>query len=143
MSILQKAAKLIFANDPIKPVMKLRRSERKVKTLTERELIQLESQIGALVFGPPSHNVLRREFFNLDKDTWIWHETARKEDGTTSEVTVRYEVKPNGILKVHPGPRYAYLEGAELQNFIAAVREYYNRVTTQLYRRDPKTGQKF
>lgn len=141
MGILKRATKLVFANDPVKPMLKLKRKDRALKTLTERELIQLESQIGVTVFGPASANVVRREFFNLDKDTWIWHESAKQADGSLSEVTVRYEVQPKGILKVHPGPRYDYLEGAELQNFVLAVNEYYERVSRELYKRDPRTGQ--
>ncbi len=141
MSILQKATKLVFANDPVKPLLKLRRKDRALKTLTERELIQLESQIGATVFGPAAANVIRREFFNLDKDTWIWHEQVKQPNGSISEITVRYEVQPKGILKVHPGPHYDYLEGDELKNFVLAVNEYYERVARELYKRDPRTGQ--
>lgn len=140
MNVLKKAARLVFANDPVKPLLTLRRKDRSLKTLTERELIQLESQIGATVFGPASPQVVRREFFNLDKDTWIWHESVKQSDGTMQEVTVRYEVQPKGILKVHPGPRYDYLEGEELRNFVLAVNEYYERVARQLYHRDPQTG---
>ncbi len=141
MSILKKATKLVFANDPVKPLLKLKRKDRALKTLTERELIQLESQIGATVFGLAAANVIRREFFNLDKDTWIWHEQVKQPNGSISEITVRYEVQPKGILKVHPGPRYDYLEGDELKNFVLAVNEYYERVTRELYKRDPRTGQ--
>ncbi len=141
MSILKKATKLVFANDPVKPLLKLKRKDRALKTLTERELIQLESQIGATVFGLAAANVIRREFFNLDKDTWIWHEQVKQPNGSISEITVRYEVQPKGILKVHPGPRYDYLEGDELKNFVLAVNEYYERVARELYKRDPRTGQ--
>jgi len=141
-SILQKAKKLIFADDSITPLLKLSKKDRPLETLTERELIQLESQIGQAVFGPPPPNVIRREFFNLDKDTWIWHEEIRNPDGLKVEMTIRYEVQPKGILKVQPGPKYSYLEGAELQNFVLAVSEYYERVTRNLYKRDPRTGKK-
>lgn len=141
-SILQKAKKLIFADDSITPLLKLSKKDRPLKTLTERELIQLESHLGQAVFGPLPANVIRREFFNLDKDTWIWHEEIKNADGAKEEMTTRYEVQPKGILKVQPGPRYSYLEGVELQNFVLAVSEYYERVTRDLYKRDPRTGKK-
>lgn len=141
-SILKKALSLIFADDPISPLLKLSKKDRPLEKLTERELIQLESQIGQSVFGPLPSNVVRREFFNLDDKTWIWHEEVKKDGQPNSEVTIRYEVQPKGILKVQSGPRYTYIEGAELQNFVMAVHEYYERVTRGLYRRDPKTGQK-
>ena len=44
-------------------------------------------------------------------------------DGTKDERTTRYEVQDRGILKVMPGPRYAYLEGPELTNFVMATKE--------------------
>ena len=141
-NIFKKALKLVFADDPIAPLLKLSKKDRPLQTLTERELIQLESQIGQQVFGATPLHVVRREFFNLDETTWIWHEEIKHEDGTKEELTTRYEVQPRGILKVQPGPRYTYLEGAELQNFVLAVKEYYERVTRDLYKRDPKTGQK-
>ncbi len=138
--ILKKALKLVFADDPVAPLRKLSKKDRPLKTLTERELIELESQIGREVFGPAPQDVVRREFFNLDESTWIWHEEIKQADGSTQEMTTRYEVQPQGILKVQPGPRYTYLEGAELQNFVLATKEYYERVTRRLYKRDPKTG---
>lgn len=138
--ILKKALNLVFADDPVAPLRKLTKKDRPLKTLTERELIELESQIGREVFGPAPQDVVRREFFNLDESTWIWHEQIKQADGSTQEMTTRYEVQPQGILKVQSGPRYTYLEGAELQNFVLATKEYYERVTRQLYKRDPKTG---
>ncbi len=138
--LLKKAYQLVFAEDPVKPLLKLSKKDRPLKTLTERELIQLESQIGQAIFGPLPPHVVRREFFTIDKDTWIWHEEIKNPDGTKGELTIRYEVQPKGILKVQPGPRYTYLEGAELENFVMAVKEYYERVTRGLYKRDPRTG---
>lgn len=104
-----------------------------VKKLTERELIQRESEIGATIFGDLPKGC-RREFFNLDTSTWIWHE--EKTDLQTHQkvaTTIRYEVHQNGILKVQEGARYSFLEGQELENFLAAVRTYYDRVVRSLY----------
>ncbi|MDO4773583.1 MAG: hypothetical protein Q4A37_00425 [Candidatus Saccharibacteria bacterium] len=139
--ILKKARQLVFADDAT-PLLKLRRKDRPLRQLTERELIQLESQIGATIFGDVPHHVTRREFFNLDEDTWIWHEEVTYPDGRTEELTTRYEVQERGILKIQPNYQYSYLEGAELQNFVLAVKEYYERVARQVYGRDPQTGRR-
>ncbi|QWQ31248.1 hypothetical protein KOY49_03630 [Candidatus Minimicrobia vallesae] len=48
--------------------------------------------------------------------------------GGRQELTTRYEVQPKGILKIQPNYRYSYLEGDELQNFVLATKEYYERV---------------
>lgn len=142
-SILKKTLKLMFVNDPTASLRRISRKDRQHSSVTERELIGLESQIGKDVFGPLPANVVRREFFNLDEKTWLWHEEVRLADGTTEELTTRYEIQSRGILKIQPGPRYTYLDGMELYNFSLATKEYYQRVTRQLYRRDPATGKPF
>ncbi len=110
-------------------------------TITERDLLRQESKIGANLFGPiPKGH--RREFFCLDESTWIWHEEWKDEKGVERELTTRYEVHPNGILKVTDGPRYQFIEGDELDNLVAATRLYYEQVSRQVYSRDPLSGAK-
>ncbi len=109
---------------------------------TERELLQLESEIGAKLFGevPAGH---RREFFCLDKDTWIWYEQGKDPaTGKATEATTRYEIHDNGILKVQEGARYSFIEGAELDNLVIATQLYYEQVARNIYQRDPQTGKK-
>lgn len=113
--------------------LKFHKQPQAPRKITERELIQMESQIGAAVFGQLPGHVKRREFFNLDETTWIWHEEVVTKEGKTEELTTRYEVQPKGVLKVQPNYRYSYIEGAELQNFVLAVKEYYDRVMRRLY----------
>lgn len=114
---------------------------RKFKHLTERKLLNLESEIGTELFGEVPAGV-QRDFFCLDASTWIWHEESPDPvSGKIERVTTRYEVHSNGILKVQEGARYSYLEGAELANFVRATRIYYERVARQVYRRDPYNGQ--
>jgi hypothetical protein len=110
------------------------------KALTERELIEIESEIGRHIFGPieKGHS---REFFCLDKHTWVWHEEWVDEQKNKQSRTTRYEVHENGILKVRDGGHYQYLEDQELQNFGLAVRMYYEQVMRGIYRHDPYTGQ--
>lgn len=116
--------------------------KRPLKQLTERQLINLESKIGGEIFGPVPKGA-RREFFNLDPQTWIWHEefinpTTKKKESHT----VKYEVKGDYILKVLSGPQYSKVEGEEFDNFVLATRIYYERTMREIYNRDPKTGEK-
>lgn len=118
------------------------KAKRPLKGMTERELIQLESQVGGEIFGPiPATS--RREFFNLDASTWIWHEEWIDVDtGKLKTATTRYEVHSNGILKVQDGARYKFIEGRELDNLVMAVQIYYERVMREIYKRNPHTGEK-
>jgi len=130
--LFKKALELIVGDQPAKA--------RPLKKFTTRELIRLESEIGREVFGAVPKNV-RREFFCLDASTWIWHEEVT--DPTTkkvSQLTTRYEVHPNGILKVQDGAPYTFIEGKELENLNVATALYYERVMRGLYHRDPRTG---
>lgn len=138
-TILKKALAMLVGDDV--DVSKLRMpTKRPLKTLTERELLTLESEVGAKLFGPiPAGH--RREFFCLDEHTWIWHEEWLDASKKLTTSTVRYEVSEHGVLKVQGGARYSYLEGEELQNFGIATRMYYEQVARQVYRRDPATGQ--
>lgn len=139
-TLLQKALKLIVGDETDTELWRVPKN-RPLKGLTERELINLESQVGAKLFGPVAGGH-RREFFCLDDHTWIWHEEWIDESRKLQVATTRYEINERGVLKVQEGARYSYLEGEELQNFGLAVRLYYEQVTRQVYRRDPATGQK-
>lgn len=132
MTILKKALALITGDQ-----LEL---QRPLRGFTERDLIRLESKIGRELFGPiPSGN--RREFFCLDEHTWIWHEEWT--DANTNEpmqLTTRYEIHDNGILKVQDGRPYTFVEGQELDYLTLAIKLYYERVAREVYKRDPATG---
>ncbi|MDB5183898.1 MAG: hypothetical protein JWO07_579 [Candidatus Saccharibacteria bacterium] len=106
---------------------------------TMRELIQAESEIGGNLFGhiPTGHH---RQFFNLDRHTWVWYEEWLDDKGKANNTTTRYEIHENGILKVQDGKQYYYIEGEELTNLVTAIRMYYEQVSRDVYRRDPSTG---
>lgn len=141
MSVFKKAMALIIGDTDTSMNLRMPKN-RPLKKLTERELLQLESEIGSKLFGeiPNGH---RREFFCLDANTWIWYEewidplTKKREQSTT-----RYEVNEKGILKVLEGARYSYIEGLELDNLVVATKLYYEQVARGVYKRDPQTGQK-
>lgn len=136
---LRKAIKLLVGDDTkVAPVLTVQTKGK----VTDRDLLKLESKIGATLFGPvpKGHN---REFFCLDESTWIWHEEWKDEKGVARQATVRYEIHSKGVLKVSEGPRYQFIEGEELHNFAQATRLYYEQTAYQVYKRDPKTGLKF
>lgn len=140
-SVLQKALKLLTGSDR-SLTLSPKKQKRPLGGFTERELITLESEIGATLFGPiPAGH--RREFFCLDKDTWIWYEewtdiNSRKQKSHTT----RYEIRDDKILKAQEGVQYSFLEGEELHNLLTAIQLYYEQVARDIYKRDPHTGQK-
>ncbi len=106
---------------------------------TRRQLIQRESEIGGTLFGTVPEG-RHRQFFNLDESTWIWYEEWFDKDGKKQSTTTRYEVHENGILKVQDNAPYYFIEGQELVNFTVAIRTYYERVSREVYHRDPATA---
>lgn len=143
-SVWAKAFKLLTGDDVSLDYLKMPKitpSLRPLKSLTKRELLQLESEIGRELFGPvPSGHT--REFFNLDEHTWIWHEDFVGADGKKHASTIRYEIQGDKILKVQEGARYSYLDGQELDNLLLAIQMYYEQVMRKVYKRDPQTGRK-
>ncbi|MBI3889723.1 hypothetical protein HY312_04100 [Candidatus Saccharibacteria bacterium] len=139
--LLKKTFELLIGTEDIS-MPKLRVSKKKSPTSkpTRRQLIQMESEIGGTLFGdvPKGH---RREFFNLDPDTWIWHEEWNDHSGKRRTATTRYEIHENGILKAQEGAKYNFIEGDELDNFMLSTRLYYERIAREIYNCDPQTGQ--
>jgi hypothetical protein len=145
MGVWTKAFTLLTGDEQSLDYLKMPKlkatTNRPLKSLTKRELLQLESEIGRELFGPvPKDHT--REFFNLDEKTWIWHEDFIGPDGKKQTSTIKYEIQEKGILKVEEGARYSYLEGQELDNLLLAIQMYYEQVMRKVYSRDPRTGQK-
>lgn len=92
----------------------------------ERRLINSESKIGSRLFGliPKGH---KRQFFCLDEHTWIWYEEWT-DNGRRRAVTTRYEIRPNGILKVQDGQPTQILSDNEADNLYKAACKYYELV---------------
>jgi hypothetical protein len=140
MSRLFKKALQLIVGDP-GASLKMPKN-RPLKGLTERELLQKESEIGAKLFGdiPAGH---RREFFCLDSKTWIWYEEWKdQKTGKKMSSTVRYEIHDKKVLKVQEGARYSFIEGEELDNLVAATTLYYEQVARHVYGIDPVTGER-
>ena len=99
-----------------------------------RALINLESKVGARIFGPTTNGV-RREFFVLDHNSWIYHEEWIDGKRKVHQNTTRYELRKDQVIKIEAGPHYFDLKGAELQNFHHAVQVYYHNVSRLVYGR--------
>ena len=109
--------------------------QRKAERLAqfERALLHYEARIGSELFGPiPKGH--RREFFCLDRTTWVWHEEWTDQNGKHQAVTTRYDVRPNGVLKSQGHMSYRELDKDELSNFYKAVQIYNTRVQSEYAR---------
>lgn len=100
--------------------------------LTLPELINAESALGRTLFGeiPVGH---QREFFEARRNVWIWHENWIDNMGEWQEMTIRYEVHPNGVFKRCGSGDYQKIEGDELNNFRKAAHSYLNLIKKHLY----------
>jgi hypothetical protein len=103
----------------------------KKHTATLRELIRREAKVGGTLFGPtPAGRT--RQFFCLDKHSWVWHE-AWQDNGRYRHMTTRYEVRPTGILKAQDNQPYHYVNLEEARNLVAAIKLYNLRVPREVY----------
>lgn len=101
-------------------------------TVTTRELIRREAEVGGQLFGPvPAGR--QRQFFCLDKHSWIWHEQWTDQNGVQQHLTTRYEVRRSGILKAQGEQPYHYVAADEARNLISAIRLYNQQVPRQVY----------
>ena len=87
-----------------------------------------EAEIGGQLFGPVPKG-RHRQFFCIDEHTWVWHEEWKDNKGQHKAITTRYDVRPDGILKVQDGQVYQRLSRDETRNLYHAARLYKDRVT--------------
>ncbi|SRR6266568_6595329 len=97
-----------------------------------REILTREAEIGGRLFGSvkPGNN---REFFCLDRHTWIWHEEWIDEKSVRRLVTTRYDIRPNGIFKAQDKQPYQLLSEIETIHFCKAIKAYNKEVDAELY----------
>ncbi len=99
--------------------------------LTERDLIKAESKIGSTLFGPVPEGHRRESFAWIAKPGFGTKNGKRQ--GRTESVTTRYEVRPNGVMKIQDGHKYTYIHGNELHNLAKACQLYYQHVSQHVY----------
>jgi hypothetical protein len=98
-----------------------------------RALLHYQARLGGELFGPITKGN-RREFFCLDRHTWVWHEEWTDEHGKHQVMTTRYDVRPNGVVKSQGNSVYQALSHQEAQNFYTAVQMYGQQVGAELKR---------
>lgn len=97
-------------------------------------LIRHEAKVGGRVFGeiPKNH---KRDFFCLDRHTWIWHEEWVDKNGDRHVVATRYDVRPggHGVLKSQNGGHYQQASPEEVRRLHSAAHLYVDRVKSEVY----------
>lgn len=97
-----------------------------------RKLMLHEARIGGTLFGevPAGH---RREFFCLDRHTWVWHEEWVDKNGQRQIMMTRYDVRPDGVLKSQNGSHYQQASAQEIRHLAKAARLYTERIRNEVY----------
>ncbi len=111
---------------PLLPKFSPRSAVQRKATL-EQAMLRREAAIGGALFGPLAKGHAR-QFFCLDKHTWIWHETWKDKQNQQNAVTTRYVVRPNGVIKSQNGKAYQAVTLDEARNLYRAVELYQQRV---------------
>lgn len=96
-----------------------------------RNFLRHEAKIGGELFGPVP-NGGRREFFCLDEYTWVWHEEWIDDNGQHQTKTTRYDIRPDGILKVQDGV-YQVISDQEFMRLFEAAKLYQRRIQQEIY----------
>jgi hypothetical protein len=105
--------------------------EERRRNKAHNDILRYEAKLGGQLFGPVPQGH-RREFFCLDRHTWVWLEEWTDQNGQRQSIMTRYHVRPDGILKTQNNQAYQNLGHDELSNFYRAVRLYAQRVPTAL-----------
>lgn len=93
------------------------------------DLMRRESEIGRHLFGPIPNGV-RREFFCLDEQTWVWHEESAKETKVT-----KYLIKDKEIVKSVNGSHYERVSQQEAEHLRDAALLYQEKINNKLYKK--------
>src|SRR3546814_12984734 len=103
--------------------------QRAINRLAEfkRALILYEARLGGQLFGAVNKGQ-RREFFCLDKHTWVWHEEWTDNSGTRHVVSTRYTVRPHGIWKSQNNGSSQPLSEEKYQNFHKTILFYKQQI---------------
>jgi hypothetical protein len=107
------------------------KDENQIKAEITRDLIRQEAIIGGKLFGPIPKGS-SRQFFRLEKNTWVWVEGWQK-NGKNYSKTTKYLIKPTELLKSVNGGHYEKASSEEAKNFVQAVNAYVEQVDTKIY----------
>jgi len=96
-----------------------------------RDTIREFARMGGHLFGPIPTGT-RREFFCLDRHTWIWHEEWTDANNIRQVRTTRYDIRPHGIFKAQDGSPYQPLNHEEMSRLYMAMYHYHQNVQTTI-----------
>lgn len=96
-------------------------------------IVRYSAKIGGQLFGPIPKG-RRREFFCLDRHTWVWLEEWTDERGRRQSVMTHYHIRQGGVLKSQGDQTYSRISPSELSNFYQAVELYDEVVPAALQR---------
>lgn len=99
----------------------------------KEQLIRKEAKMGGRLFGSLEQG-REREFFCLDKHTWVWRESWIADNGARHTVTTRYNVQDDGVIKLQDGHAKQRLSREEMRNLYHSIKLYRERVIAY-YRR--------
>ena len=86
------------------------------------KLLDKEASVGREVFSDDAPDAA---FFMMKKNVWLYY---------TKGVTIRYEVRPDGVFKKIGYEGYHPIRGKELDNFRLACKKYLKLVKTKIYK---------
>lgn len=94
-------------------------------------ILRQGAKMGGELFGPLPKG-RQRQFFCLDRRTWVWYEEWTDANGQTHTVNTHYHVRPDGILKSQGDQTYRRVDETELRNLYRAIKLYAQRVVPAL-----------
>ena len=108
-------------------------AEQKLQAEANNSVIRYSAKIGGQLFGPIPKG-RRREFFCLDRHTWVWLEEWTDAGGVRRSVMTQYHIRQGGVLKSQGDQAYSRISASELSNFYQAVALYDEVVPSALQR---------
>lgn len=108
---------------------------KKPKTKDQRlnQLIEREAEIGGAIFGAEQSDE-DRKFYCLDERTWVYQNTYKDlVDGKEKTMIIRYELHPNGVMKIVNSKNHSMVDDEEAERLIKAIKLYYKYVMEKIY----------
>lgn len=107
------------------------------KEFNERDLMEIESHIGAEIVDNDNAVEERRFFYEKDHN-WFYIQIFTDAKGNETIRGTRYEVNDTHVLRIVDGAEHAPIEADEMARFRAATIEYHKRVTREVYKQEPR-----